>query len=541
MDNVMIAGLNLNNGKIRLSIILFAYFSLSLYFLFFNDFQYLIDPDLTSYISVAQEYLEGDYTHAINGHWSPLASWLALPLLSMKIRPVLAFAFVAIAVGGFTLAGINLLMHSIGVRDGIRFLYTLSLSPLIAFYALTEGDPDLLSLCVLLFYLYVMTREDFKTNKTRGFVAGLLGAIAYLSKSYNFYFFLLHFTCFNFLYWRNSPDKSQRKTVLINAFSGVLVFILISGVWIGLLTYKYHTVTVSTAGEYNFSFIRPGSPGHMVDTDGLMTPPNQTAFSAWEDPTYIKKVRWSPFESGRDFLYLMKNTAKNTETYLIYLKRKPVIFFTIIFFIVILIPFRWKALDDKPFYLFLTTILQPLGYLILYVEERYVWIDFILLYILSAYIIDNILIKMDLIKIRKVAAVSIICGYIALWPIASLFYYAGSEIDIRHLKKIYSMSEKIMRYHNFRHTNVASQVENWSDDLYLAYYLKARYYGKVKEGITDEQLRNILIYDNIDYYFVHGRLKNPIGMLEPYKTFGDITIYKVLKPASAQPDLLHRT
>ena len=182
-EHRMVAGVDLNDGKIRLSVVLLAYISLALYFLFLNDFKYLIDPDVTSYISVAQKYLRGDYAHAINGHWSPLASWLAVPLLFMKIRPVLAFVLAAIIVGGFTLAGINLLMRTIGVRDHIRFLYGLSLSPLIAWYALTAGNPDLLSLCVLVYYLYLMMREDFKTNKYRGIIAGLLGAVAYLAKA----------------------------------------------------------------------------------------------------------------------------------------------------------------------------------------------------------------------------------------------------------------------------------------------------------------------------------------------------------------------
>jgi hypothetical protein len=525
-----VAGVDLNDGKIRLSVVLLAYISLALYFLFLNDFKYLIDPDVTSYISVAQKYLRGDYAHAINGHWSPLASWLAVPLLFMKIRPVLAFVLAAIIVGGFTLAGINLLMRTIGVRDHIRFLYGLSLSPLIAWYALTAGNPDLLSLCVLVYYLYLMMREGFKTNNYRGMIAGLLGAIAYLSKSYNFYFFLLHFTCFTFLYWRSSRDTSQRRTVLMNAFSGLLVFFLISGIWIGLLSYKYHTLTVSTAGDYNFSYIRPGSPGQAVDAGGLMPPPNRTAFSAWEDPTYIENVAWSPFQSKEDFYYFIEHTARNAATYLLYIKRKPVVFFTIVVFIVLLVPLRVKFLDNKPWYLFLTTLLQPIGYLMLYVEERYVWIDIVIFYILSAFLIDLIWRKMDVAKMRKVVFVSIICGYIAIWPIASFYYYAGAEVDLPHLKSIYLISRKISHYHDFRHANIASQAENWSDDLYLSYYLNARYFGTVKEGITDKQLKDKLVDYDVDYYFVHGTLGNHIDILKPEKRFGDLTIYKVVEP-----------
>lgn len=146
---------NLNKSNIRLIIILIAYFSLTLYFFFIKDFKYLIYPDTTSYISIAQKYLAGDFANAINGTWSPLTSWLIIPLLFMQVSPLLALQLSSIIVGGFTLAGINLLMYTIGVRDNIRFLYCLSLSPVLAYYTLTQGGPDLLSLCVLIYYLYI--------------------------------------------------------------------------------------------------------------------------------------------------------------------------------------------------------------------------------------------------------------------------------------------------------------------------------------------------------------------------------------------------
>lgn len=510
-----------------------AYFALSLYFLFFHDFQYLIDPDSTSYISIAQKYLTGNFTEAVNAHWSPLTSWLLLPLLLLKIRPMLALDISAIIVGGLTLTGVNLLLRAIGIRDKIRFFYVLALTPLITLYALTEGNPDLLCACVLIYYINIMIREDFKTNRYRGILAGLLGAVAFLAKSYNFYFFLLHFSCFVLLYWFNSSTKSNRKTLVTNGVSGFLVFLLISSIWIGLLTQKYHTFTVSTAGSYNFSFTRPGSPGQMVDTDGLLPLPNKTAFSAWEDPTFIPKVPWSPFKSLPDFLYFTKKTITNVGTYLLYISRNHILFFTIIYFIAIVIPLRLRS-PDKSFYLFLTTILHPIGYLMLLVEERYFWFDYILLYILSAFILDTLLKKTDLTRLQEISLLSIIFFYMVTIP---LLHINSSEENLMHLKKIYFTSNAINKYYDLRNVNIASQGENWSDDLYLSYYLHARYYGKVKEHITDEQLKEKLISYDIQYYFVHGKLKNHIDILKPDKQFGDITIYKIVNRVSTRGGL----
>lgn len=506
--------------------ILICYFSLSLYLLFFHDFKYIIDPDLTSYISIAQKYLNGDYAHAINGHWSPLASWLALPLLLMKIRPIIAFALEAIITGGVTLVGINLLLSAIGIRENIKFLYVLALSPLITWYALTEGNPDLLCLCLLTFYVYVIINEKFKTVAYGGIIAGLLGAVGYLTKSYNFYFFLLHFSLVTILYWYSSPNRQQRKILFINGLSGLLVFAVISSLWVGLLTEKYHKITVSTAGDYNFSFIRPDSPGQMVDSDGLLVPPNKTALSAWEDPTFIKKVPWSPFKSIKDFKYFVQNTAKNAGIYFLYISRNHIIFFTIIYFIVISATLRLKY-TEKPLLLFATTIIHPIGYLMLLAEDRYFWLDYIILYILSAYILEEILKKSKFTIIQKRLLSALTIMYIAILPI---LYINGTNNYRVHLKNIYQTSNKIKTIHDFTKANIASQADNWCDDLYLAYYLKSKYYGKIRQDISDQKLKEKLIKFNIQYFFVHGKLHNHIDILKPYKKIDDITIYKVVPP-----------
>lgn len=521
----MDTNLHQNHNKIGLPIVLIFYFALSLYFLFIKDFRYLIAPDCTSYISLAKKYLVGDFANAINGHWSPMGSWLMLPFLVMKIKPLLALELPALIGGGFTLAGINLLISIIGVRDSIRGIYILALVPLITLYA-TAGNPDLLSACFLIYYLYIILRNDFKTNKCRGSIAGLLGALAYLAKSYNFYFFLLHFCCFIMLFWYSSSDRTQRKIILINGLTGLLVFFLLSGIWISLLSNKYNTLTVSTAGNYNFSFTRPDSPGHMVDTDGLLAPPNKTALSAWEDPTYIKKPAWSPFESEKDFQYFIKKTFKNAATYLLYISRNHLIFFAIIYFVVLSIPWRLNC-HNKSFYVFLTTVLHPLGYFLVYVEERYFWFDYILLYILSAFILDRILLKATFSNIQKITLSAIIVLYIAITPIIHL---NNAESRVARSKEIYSLSKSIAEYKDFRNVKIASQTKKWDYDLFIAYYLKARYYGKVKTGISDSLLKKKLKTLGIQYYFVHGKLRNHIDNLSFKRKFGDLSIYKVVAP-----------
>ncbi|MHC4572433.1 MAG: hypothetical protein ACYS0C_10215, partial [Planctomycetota bacterium] len=42
-------------------------------------YRYLVNPDGISYISIAQKYINGDFSNAVNGWWGPMLSWLLVP------------------------------------------------------------------------------------------------------------------------------------------------------------------------------------------------------------------------------------------------------------------------------------------------------------------------------------------------------------------------------------------------------------------------------------------------------------------------------
>jgi hypothetical protein len=62
-------------------------------------YRYRINPDGVSYISVAQKYAAGNFKQAVNGYWSPLFCWLLVPLLAIRIEPLLATKILNLLVG----------------------------------------------------------------------------------------------------------------------------------------------------------------------------------------------------------------------------------------------------------------------------------------------------------------------------------------------------------------------------------------------------------------------------------------------------------
>ncbi|MCI0556816.1 MAG: hypothetical protein L0287_38240, partial [Anaerolineae bacterium] len=69
-----------------------------------------MNPDLVSYLLMAQHYLQGSFHLAVNGYWGPLFSWLIVPVLALLQDPVLAARIVN---------GIGAVIYLIG---GIRIL-----------------------------------------------------------------------------------------------------------------------------------------------------------------------------------------------------------------------------------------------------------------------------------------------------------------------------------------------------------------------------------------------------------------------------------
>ena len=128
---------------------------------------------------------------------------------------------------------------------------------------------------------------------------------------------------------------------------------------------------------------------------------------------------------------------------------------------------------------------------------------------------------------QKRVLCAIIVLYIAIIPI---LHIKNTQPRVDRSKAIYVLSKSIAEYHDFRNARIASQVGNWGDDLFLSYYLGARYFGKVRDGISDIMLKKKLEAYNIQYYLVHGELRNKLDILKPDKKFGDITIYKIVTP-----------
>lgn len=505
--------------------LLLHFLAFSAFFIFF--YRHQVNVDGISYLSLAHKYLDGEFTHAITGHWAPMMSWLLAPLLCLGVEDLMAYRLLAAGIGLATLVGLDIFFRDLQLGKATRLTYLFSLSPVIAWCAENDVGSDLLCACTLIFYLHSVIGDGYLHDRSAGVRAGFLGGLSYLAKNYNFYFFLLHFTFINCWYWRKA-DKGERRTVVARFLAGMVVFTLVAGCWVGVLSTKYHRLTAGTAGAMSLLLMKVGPDGYPMIKDGLMPPPNQSAVSVWEDPATIVMPRWNPLASGTDLSLYLHSVTGNVAKYLSGLAMNYVFMLTVAYLAFLLVSRRW--IDPKVEKIAWTILLYPVGYFILYYDgQRYVWINTFMLYLISAHAVDQACQRYrNLPSIRLAVAVVL---YVSLLSLTMLRVKNDYALDVANLNQLYHTSNTIRQYYNLGRENVASQSGDWNHTVELAYFLRARYFGRVRENVSDKELAHDLKRYQIRYLFVYGPLKNHLAMLEKERTFpmapDNLTIYKV--------------
>lgn len=490
---------NLRNDLIskldlRLVIILVIYVLLGL--LLLGYYQYQINPDGVGYIDTAYGYLSGNFYESVNAYWGPLLSWLLMFFLyfnqtasySLFSAKILALIF-----GFFTIIGVRQLSYRFEMDELIRSVILMITVPIILYFALSVITPDLLIVCILVYYLTIIFHPNYTNNLYYGILCGLLGAFGYMGKSFIFPFFLIHFSLFNIFHYLESMDQKQKKIVVKNLLLGLCAFLIVSGVWMGIISSKEGKFTFGTSGEYNHALMGPNS--NVPDIQGLSKPGEIDVHSEFNS--------WSPFESWNNLKHQVKIFWNNfIQTLAIYQYYSYLSIFILLSYLLLSIrPFKELILCKGVLYPLITVIIFSGGYLPILVEERYLWFVYILLLLMGGYLL-NILFKTDLFdkknynSIRKTFLLSIFVLSFVLMPVNSLISNLNTGKDV------YTLSNTLKNDYGVQ--GIIATNDNLIYTQYLSFYLKTTSYGQTNQAISSDELQSQLQKYKIDYYFVWG-------------------------------------
>jgi hypothetical protein len=480
-----------NQRYLILVLMLYLFFSVIL----FSHYQYIINPDGISYISIAQNYVNGHISYAINGYWSPLYSWLLIPFIllwKVNLGNIIATKILAIIIGLFTLIAIYLILIKLHLNNYLNTVILLAFIPIMLYFTFQFITPDLLVACLLLYYLNFLMDEKYRKKEYMGLLTGFFGVLAFLAKSYVFFFFLIHFIFTNLFYVKNFPlDKGNIKK---NLLWGLSIFLVISGIWVGVISEKYGVITIGTTGSYNYELVGPESDGHAMFYKGLITPPNEFSVSAWEDPSYFQLKKWNPLESTENFIHqimIILNNFYNIVLISLYLLFVP--FFSILLALFLFFKSNEKSIKNNVIFILGTIILYIGGYILIIVEGRYLWFSLILSFILGFYSLNELYNQNDIKLNFFRASIIIMVAALVFYPLLFFMYYNPSLG--------YYETSLALKSHGIE-GNIASN-DQWEIMDYLSYYLDSRFYG-VTTHQSDSELKETLNFYQIDYYFVWG-------------------------------------
>ncbi len=341
-----------------------------------------------------------------------------------------------------------------------------------------------------------------------GAICGFAGAAAYLTKSFAFPFFLVHYILFNIIIYFKSI-KNQKKNILKNLFLGLSIFFVVSGLWAGTISEKYGELTISTAGDYNQALVGPEYKDNIMDDGisplyymGLIAPPNNDSTSIWDDLSYQKMDHWSIFSSWKNFEYELDLVSANiVYTFNILESFMPLAILILIFMVLFILRSNFdKVSKDILKYLLVTMIIYMGGYCLITPEWRYLWFIFVLLMISSFFMVDR-LYKTHVLNltVRNIFIFLLICSFV-IQPTIQAVHFAQDD-------NLYDLSNTLKSDYGV-HGNLASN--EWDNVSTIAYYLNSKYYGGNKKTNNISELDKELKDNNIDYYFVW----NPDGDLK---------------------------
>jgi hypothetical protein len=480
---------------LRLIFVLITYTILSI--ILIRYYQYHIGVDGIGYISIAKSYMSGNLYGAINDYWGPLISWLMIPFLFFGKTPVAALystKILSLILGFFTMIGLRQLSYRFEMDEVIRTVILFAIIPAVLYFSLSIVTPDLLMVCVLVYYLAVIFNPKYPNKLSNGILCGISGALAYLTKSYGFTFFIASFVILNFLQYFRDSDKIRRRKVLKNFILGFTIFLMISVIWIGLISSKYEKLTFGTAGEYNHALVGPQPQVHNNYS--------QKIYKLGPVANPVVSKQWSPFSSLNNFKYQLSLIWKNTFKIGVMVNSFSYLSLLIIlaYILMCIQPPRKLISQNQVLYPLVTILICAGGYLLILVEERYIWLIYVLLILMGGYLI-NLLFKTDFFTKKKFASV---IKTVILLVFAVSFIMMPANYLVTHIhtgEDTYTLSNTLTDQYGV-HGNIITN-DNLSYMKYLAYYMNMTVYVQA-QNISSGELQNELKEYGINYYFVWG-------------------------------------
>jgi len=499
-------------------------------------------------VIIAKKYATGNFAGAINAYWSPLMSWFIALLSLFGLDGILAFKIVRILGAILGLYVFEKLLKNFKVGFSVKVICMLLCAIAFSYYLLQE-EPDLWVVTLTITYLYFLLNKKFVVSKKQGILVGVVGATSYFAKAYGFPFFVSNFLLTGLLFlliYRKQIEK--RKVILTNLALGFLSFMLLSGIWVGIISTKYNQLIISSSSIYNNKVLTPKFTGvdEISNTFNLPTfstllfeKPHETgALSSWEEPyfTVINEPNPKRLADKESRNYLVKNMVRNAKSFYYDFPLKynliALFFIGILSFLVGAKYSKW----DKflVVVLGLTFINYAGGYMLLLVQERYLWVNNMLIFIIMAILLKGIVKGSRFVKLLPAVVISLGLLLVGINSRNYIGHRMNWCFDVCSHSGMFSFIEQTEELSvEGRYVSYGSQRPGETRQFYIwSYKTDMPYYGGASEMYPVSQIKTELKQYDIDYLFHDKKYELPVELenvlqLDYKDPNGFMDIYKV--------------
>jgi len=511
-----------NRQKYHLSVIFLAYAVFTL--VFGLAYRYAMNPDGTSVLRLAGYIAEGNFSQSVSSGYSPLFTWMVSGFMALGLEGLNAARAALALCGAGLVYSFWLLSLRFDLPHHIRFAAVLTATPLIAFWTIQFISPDVLFTSLVILYLFRSTAPGILEKVSAPLLCGVTAGFSYLAHHYTLPFFLVHFPVMLLLkaYMNKEREGLPWKKIMTAWAAGVMGFLVIASVWIGIVSTKYGELIVSPKGGIAHAIMGPDDKDrrHPFFVGGLFNPRDDHAIHVFEDISDVKFESWSPFENMEYFIHQLRIIQRNAVSIRDhFITKSPFFNRTLVILILALIPICiWivpQTERDKYIYAWfvVTFCIYSSGFVLLIARSprRFyaLMLVFVLLSFRFVYGLSKVLMQ-HLSGIRRIAAVIllsfILIGAFTIKPALNVLRSAQHIASVDQANPYKELAEQIGRVDFPGPYAIVRTSQKPTTDYYITYFLNKQLLGRPAskdiQGITEELIsaggRSLVVFDDPD-------------------------------------------
>lgn len=468
--------------------ILHVLFYTVLYWVFAPQFRFAFGPDFISYTAIAEKYSNGNFSGAVNAWWSPAYSWLLATGSFFSDDILLVNKLIQFFAGIVALLLLRriIFFHTPVKKDVYAEWLLLAFVPALVWWALTADTPDFCAAVVLLWFLYQVLKLSVQFTVGFAVCAGVAGAVAYLFKSYNFWFisfFGLAVLLYEIIARRNLGSSIKKWGCV------AVSFLLFSIIWVAVLQSRFQQFTISSIGWHQpcaNEYVLTGKPIAAAADCAPLQFLTGNRYSNWETPGTYPMVSISAYlsENGIDHIF-----GRNIGHFF----KSFVSRYQLIILVILLIAGRagWRKFL---FYYAAYWGIYCGGYFLFHLEARFFIMPSILLMlgITISYLRVAETITGKWLHTAGILALSVLFAHSYLY---NLWKFNSSTVP----QKVYRFVQQNPVEKN---RNIAAAAGLYDEGLYFSFFTGNRFYGSLTMPEQSTEADAELKKNNIDYLLV---------------------------------------